>query len=242
VAAKFVLLVIGAYLIGSLPVAFWVAKFTRGIDLRQYGSGSVGATNLLRSSSWWIATPVGAFDLGKGMLMVWVAQLVGLNVAAQVTVGLAAILGHNWSVFLRFSGGRGILTTLGVALILPAINSLVPWGIAAFLVIAAISSFGFHNVPLGVGAGIAALPVVSYGVSEPLPITLGCLAMFAIMVIKRLAVRRAAIAASLSRRELLINRLLFDRDIRDREAWIYHTRHKARSAEEQRDQKKGQPQ
>jgi glycerol-3-phosphate acyltransferase PlsY len=176
------------------------------------------------------------------MLMVWVAQLVGLNVAAQVTVGLAAILGHNWSVFLRFSGGRGILTTLGVALILPAINSLVPWGIAAFLVIAAISSFGFHNVPLGVGAGIAALPVVSYGVSEPLPITLGCLAMFAIMVIKRLAVRRAAIAASLSRRELLINRLLFDRDIRDREAWIYHTRHKARSAEEQRDQKKGQPQ
>jgi len=69
--------------------------------------------------------PIIPFDLGKGMLAVWIAHLVGLDVTQQVIVGLATIVGHNWSVFLRFGGGRGMLTTLGVALILPLINGMI---------------------------------------------------------------------------------------------------------------------
>jgi len=174
-----------------------------------------------RLTSKWVAVPVGTFDFAKGMVLVWAAQLVGLGIAQQVTVGLAAIIGHNWPVFLRFRGGRGVLTTLGVAFILPLINGLVPWGVVVFLTITAIGLFIGHNLPVGVGAGITALPLVSWGVDEPLPLTLGFLVMFLVMVIRRLAVPRAAIAASLSTRQLLLNRLLFDRDIRDREAWIY---------------------
>ena len=220
-AAKFGLLVIGAYLLGSVPMAYLVARWSRGVDLRQYGSGSVGATNIARLTSKKTAAVVGLFDLAKGLVMVWVAQLIGLGITEQAAVGLAAIIGHNWSVFLRFSGGRGILTTLGIAIFLPSTNGLVPWEAIVGLTITAIGVFALHNLPLGVFVGMSSVPLVSWGVGEPLPLTLGFLAMFLIIVIKRLAVPRATIAASLSTRQLLVNRLLFDRDIRDREAWIH---------------------
>ena len=74
-------------------------------------------------------------DLAKGALMVWVAQLIGLGIAQQAAAGLAATIGHNWPVFLRFNGGRGNMTILGIALALPAINNLVPWWIVVFLAI-----------------------------------------------------------------------------------------------------------
>jgi glycerol-3-phosphate acyltransferase PlsY len=182
--------------------------------------------------------PIIPYDLGKGMLAVWIAQLVGLDVTQQVIVGLATIVGHNWSVFLRFGGGRGMLTTLGVALILPLINGMVPWGVIVALIIAAIGTFVIHSVPLGVGAAVTALPLVSWAVGDPLPITLGFLVIFLITVIKRLAMPRIAIAASLSNRQLLLNRLLFDRDIRDRKAWIHRAPLEASSTEQPQPEEK----
>jgi len=225
--------------LGAVPAAYLVARLSRGIDLRRYGSGSIGASNLWQSTSRWIAMPIIPYDLGKGILAVWIAHLLGLDVTQQVIVGLATIVGHNWSVFLRFGGGRGMLTTLGVAFILPLINGLVPWGIIVALIIAAIGTFVIHNVPLGVGAAVAALPLVSWAVpDEPLPITLGFLVIFLITVIKRLARPRTAIAASLSNRQLLLNRLLFDRDIRDRKAWIHRGPLEASSTEQPQPEEK----
>jgi glycerol-3-phosphate acyltransferase PlsY len=113
VSIEFVLLLLGAYLLGSVPAAYLAARWSRGIDIRQYGSGNIGVSNLWRSTSKWLAMPVIIFDFGKGMLLVWIAQLLGLGIDQQVAIGLAAIIGHNWPVFLRFSGGRGLLTTLG---------------------------------------------------------------------------------------------------------------------------------
>ena len=113
-----------------------------------------------------------------------------------------------------------MLTTLGVAFALPIINGLMPWEATAGLVMTAIGLLALHNLPLGVIVGVKSLPLISWGVGKPPALTLGFLAIFVIAVIKRLAAPRAAIAASLSTRELLANRLLFDRDIRDRETWI----------------------
>jgi len=227
-AINFGLLVIGAYLLGSVPAAYLVAKWSRGIDLRQYGSGNVGASNLLKLTSKWVAIPVIIFDLGKGALMIWAAQLIGLGVAQQVTVGLAAIIGHNWPVFLRFNGGRGALTLAGVAIILAPKLGLM-------LLVVAFLFVPFRQLALGAVLAVASLPIFSwflaqpFGIEERLPITLGFLALFLIMVIRRLTVPRAAIAASLSTRQLLLNRLLFDRDIRDREAWIHRAPNEASS-------------
>lgn len=224
-AIEFGLLTLGAYLIGSVPAAYLAARLSRGIDLRQYGSGQVGAGNLLRTTSKKLAAPVVIYDLGKGAMMVWVAQLLGLGVAQQVTVGLAAIIGHNWPVFLRFSGGRGVFTTLGVAFI------LMPWGILVFAVIAS-PTLLLKSSPLPVLCGIAALPLAGWALGQPLAVTLGLLAIFLIVVIRRLTAPQTAISASVSSRELLVNRLLFDRDIRDAKTWMHRKPREASSTKQ----------
>jgi len=230
---EFGLLILAAYLLGSVPAAYLAAKWSRGIDLRQYGSGNVGASNLLTITSKWIAIPVIIFDVGKGAVMVWAAQLLGLGIAEQVAVGLAAIIGHNWPVFLRFNGGRGALTTIGVLLI------LTPW-LALILVAFAFLFFPFRQLALGTTLAMAALPLFSwffsqpFGIEERLPVTLGFLAIFLIVLIRRLTTPRTSLSASVPRGQLIINRLLFDRDIRDRDAWI-----KRQPPEQQEKQGKG---
>jgi glycerol-3-phosphate acyltransferase PlsY len=221
-AIAFSLLLVGAYLVGSIPTAYLAARWGRGIDIRRYGSGNVGASNVVRSSGKWLAAVVSIVDLAKGGLMVWAAQAAGLPTVPQVAIGLAAIIGHNWPVFLRFSGGRGVLTTMGVALALPLLNGpLVPWAFIVSLALAAVFIFGPRNLPLGTIIGMAALPLVSWLTNEPLAFILGFLAMFLVMVTRRLTAPKTSLTASVSTGELLINRLLLDRDIRDREAWIY---------------------
>ena len=232
---EFGLLILAAYLLGSVPAAYLAAKWSRGIDLRQYGSGNVGASNLLTITSKWIAIPVIIFDVGKGAVMIWATtQLIGPEaVAQQVTVGLAVIIGHNWPVFLRFYGGRGALTTIGVLLILTPLLALILLAIAFLF-----SPFG--QLALGTTVAMVALPLFSWffsqplRIEEPLPLTLGFLAIFIILLIRRLTAPRTSLSASVTPGQLIINRLLFDRDIRDREAWI-----KRQPLDQQEKQEKG---
>ncbi len=220
---ELVLLIIGGYLLGSLPADYLAARWARGIDLRQYGSGSVGITNLGRATSRRIAMAVGIFDLVKPMIVVWLAKLTGLDIAGQLIAGLMVVIGHNWSIFLRFQGGRGIIATIGLIFILPLLHGMVPWELIIGLTITAIFAFTVRNLPLGVLFAMGSLPLVSWLVGKPLVFTLGFLALFIIMIIRRLALPRSAMAASLSTREILVNRFLFDRDIRDRETWLNRT-------------------
>jgi glycerol-3-phosphate acyltransferase PlsY len=221
-AVAFILLLVGAYLVGSVPTAYIVGRWRRGIDIRQYGSGNVGASNLLRASGKGPAIVVIIVDVAKGILMIWAAQAAGLAFPQQVAVGLAAIIGHNWPVFLRFSGGRGILTTMGVAFCLPLFNGpLVPWACFISFAVAAIFIFGIHNLPLGTIAGMATLPLSSWLVNEPLALNLGYLGMLLLVVIRRLTAPKTSLTTSVSTGELLFNRLFLDRDIRNKEAWIH---------------------
>ena len=219
-----VLLALAAYLLGSVPGAYLAARWCQGIDIRQYGSGNVGLANLWRLAPRWLAVLVFIFDLAKGMVMVWVAREIGLSISEQVIVGVAAIVGHNWPVFLGFSGGRGILTTLGVVFI------LMPWGIAVLLAIASLS-IPLKSTPLPVLAGIAALPIASWAFGEPLPIILGFLIILLIVIIRRLTARQITIAPT-DKKQLILNRLLFDRDIRDKEAWLHRVPPEASSSKQ----------
>ena len=217
----FAVLILVSYLIGALPVHYLAAKLSRGIDLRKYGTSQVGAGNLWRMTrSWKVSLPIAIFDLCKGMAMVWVAQLTGLEIAQQVTVGLAAMVGHNWSVFLRFSGGRGIGTATGLILIVPLINGFGSWDLIAFVSIAVIGTLILRSSPLPVLIGLAGVPVVSWILTEPLEITLSFLAMLVLVVIKRETAQHTA-SPDVTKGQMLLNRLLFDRDIRDRKAWMY---------------------
>jgi glycerol-3-phosphate acyltransferase PlsY len=215
----FILLTIGAYFLGSVPAAYLIAKWTRGIDIRKYGSGNAGASNVLTVVSKWWSVPVIIFDVGKGMLAVYIAQLVDLEVYQQVVVGIAAIAGHNWPVFLHFNGGRGGLTTLGVAFIFAP-------KLAVMLLVIAFLCYPFHQLALGVLMVIGVFPILAwffsqlFNVAEPLPVSLGFLVILLILVFRRLTAPKTSVTASVSRWQLFVNRLLFDRDIRDRGAWI----------------------
>lgn len=218
-AIKFGLLIVGAYLLGSVPAAYLASKWFRGVDIRQFGTGNVGASNLLKLTSKRIAIPVIIFDLGKGALIVSVAQLLGLDITQQVIVGLVTVIGHNWPVFLRFNGGRGNLTSLGV------ISILVPWmGLITLAIAYGLAPF--HQLAVGVFLATIFAPTATWflsqslGVTDRLPLALGFLAIFLIVIIRRLTAPRTLFTASVSRGQLMVNRLLFDRDIRDRESWI----------------------
>jgi glycerol-3-phosphate acyltransferase PlsY len=216
---NFVLLMLGGYLLGSVPAAYLAAKWSRGIDLRRHGSGNIGASNVLATGSRWLSIVVIIFDIGKGMLPIYIASLLGLPLYQQIIIGLATIIGHNWPVFLRFSGGRGLLTTTGVIFILS------PW-LALILVAFAFAWAPFKQLALGTLGALILLPILSWFASEPLgmertlTLTLGFTAMFLVMIIRRLTAPRTSLTASVATPQLLLNRVLFDRDIRDREAWL----------------------
>jgi glycerol-3-phosphate acyltransferase PlsY len=172
---------------------------------------------------------VGFFDFFKGMLMVLIAWRLGLDAGQQLEVGLAAVVGHNWPVFLRFHGGRGIATSLGIIIILPCINmnEITTWPLVAFFGIGAAGLVIIRRTPVPILAGLILLPVISAIVREPLPLTLGYLAMVLIIIIKRLTAQPATETRKIGMGRLILNRFLFDRDISDRSAWV-HRKHVAR--------------
>jgi glycerol-3-phosphate acyltransferase PlsY len=118
--------VVAAYLLGSFPAGYLLGRLW-GVNVLSCGSGRTGGTNVLRSAGIVPALLTGLLDIGKGALAVWVAgQMTGYP-EVEVLAGAAAILGHNYSVFLRFRGGAGVGTSLGAlgAIYLPAALGLV---------------------------------------------------------------------------------------------------------------------
>ncbi len=115
---KFVQLVLlpVSYFIGSIPWGVLVSKKFFGIDLRNYGSKNIGFTNAFRTLGLLGGMVVLVADVSKGIISVLIARAIGGNDLLVVLSGLAAILGHNWSIFLRFSGGKGVATAAGVIL------------------------------------------------------------------------------------------------------------------------------
>lgn len=111
-----VLCIIGAFLLGSIPFGLIIAK-TKGIDLKKTGSGNIGATNVLRSVGKWAAVFTLAGDMLKGVLAVVIARKLSMGESAVGLIGIFAILGHDFSVFSRFKGGKGVATSLGVLLV-----------------------------------------------------------------------------------------------------------------------------
>jgi glycerol-3-phosphate acyltransferase PlsY len=110
--------IVAGYLLGAIPVGLIVGKATKGIDIRQYGSGKVGATNTLRTLGWGPSAVVFLLDVAKAALAVGIARLVGGPPLVQSLAGVAAVVGHCWSAYIAFNGGRGVASSLGSSLML----------------------------------------------------------------------------------------------------------------------------
>src|SRR6266511_870148 len=110
------LVLISAYLVGSFPFGLYLTKWVKGIDVREAGSGNIGATNVYRVAGRTLGLTVFALDVLKGFWPPVAMQALGMNSWWQVVAGLAAIIGHNCSPFLGFKGGKGIAASLGALL------------------------------------------------------------------------------------------------------------------------------
>ena len=141
-----------AYLLGSVPNGLLLCRAIWHIDIREYGSRNIGATNVYRTLGKGPGALVFALDFLKGFLAVYIAMLLVGTPLSMVLGGIAAILGHSASVFLRFKGGKGVATGLGViAMLMPAVTGVVFF---AWLVIVLVTRY----VSLGsiVGAALVA--------------------------------------------------------------------------------------
>lgn len=113
------------YFLGAFPTGYLVGRLWKGIDIREYGSGRTGGANILRTVGLFPAAITALGDVGKGVVAVLVARALWHNEAAAVVAALAALVGHNWSIFLGWHGGAGIGTTFGGLLILEPVTTLV---------------------------------------------------------------------------------------------------------------------
>jgi len=214
--------IVVAYLIGGLPSSYLAGRMLLGIDIRKYGSGNVGISNVTTFVGSKAVVPLVLFDIFiKGMLPVVIAsdKVLGLGVEMEAAAGFAAVVGHNWPVWLKFEGGRGMATVLGAvaALCWPLVvlygsvagigwlltrSSAVWWGIAALL-----------------------MPVWSLILRQPPEVTLFGVGFLLIVATKRLLSNRTTSGAAPGQEvglvRLVWNRLVFDRDISSREEWVY---------------------
>ncbi len=218
----FILILIAGYLLGSIPLSYLTAR-ARGVELRKEGTQQVGAGNLWRTTSRKLGLFVGIYDFLKGMLIVYIAKAAGLDAALQLFTGIAVIVGHNWPVFLKFHGGRGIATMLGLIIILPSINlpAITAWPLIIFFAVAIAILIVLHRTPVPILAGLITMPIASAIAKEPVSLTMGYAALVLIIIIKRLTAQPSTEAVKSSMGEVLLNRFLFDRDVRDRSAWVH---------------------
>ncbi len=153
-----VFLLLLAYVIGSTPSSFWIGRVFYGVDLRTKGSGNLGATNTFRILGWKAAVPVALLDLLKGWFPVWLFPQRDHSALWEWTLAYAAaaILGHVFSFWVRFKGGKGIATSAGAFL------ALSPWAVLSALVVWIGVTFSTRMVSAGSLAAAVALPLALF--------------------------------------------------------------------------------
>ena len=146
--------IVATYFIGAIPTSYLVVRAAKGVDLRTTGSGNLGATNAFRQVGWPLAIAIGLFDVLKGVIpVVLIAPRVGLGSVGSVLLGMVAVIGHVFSVFVGFKGGKGVATGGGVVLGLAPLAWVV--AVAMWAVITRLTGF----VSLGSIVGALLLPV-----------------------------------------------------------------------------------
>jgi len=149
-----ILAIVIGYLLGSIPSAYIAARLKKGVDIRQVGGRNLGALNTMREIGVAVGFAVLAADIAKGAAAVLIAQWLGLSLIWVFLVGFAAVVGHNWPVFLKFKGGKGAATIMGVLLALVPREFGISFAIIALIVVVT------SNIRLAIGIGLALLPLI----------------------------------------------------------------------------------
>jgi glycerol-3-phosphate acyltransferase PlsY len=199
-----ILLIISAYLLGSIPFGYIITKLSTGKDIMQVGWEKTSSSNVLKNIGAWQGLLTFILDIAKGFFAVWLARHFGAPIAVQVICGIMAVIGHNWSAFMGFKGGRGLAALIGALLIISPkvlIISLIPCLLFTVIWTASVGTL------LSFLAGI----IFSFSFKEYFPA--GFLMFFSLIPVlaKRLSPLQD-ILKDTSNKDLLENRLIFDQD------------------------------
>jgi len=208
------LLIIGAYLLGSISSTYLIGRLFGDKDLRQYGSGSLGGSMVWEHVGRWAVVPVILFDIGKAAVPIWLGRHLGLGLPLAAAAGLAAAMGHNWSIFLRFRGGRGMGTFAGIWL------GIFPWGLLWMVLWLAIGWRLGDSAPWLLGS-LLTIPLLSFfgGGSQIVAPVAG--AMILLTLAKRLEANgRPLPPPGPERLKVILRRAFLDRDVASHEEWI----------------------
>ena len=212
------LFIAGAYLWAAIPSAYLVGRYRKGIDIRDYGTGSVGATNVMthvgRRTGWLLGT----FDcLAKGVLPVMMAKLFDQDLSVQLGVGTAAIAGHNWSVYLRFTGGRGVAAAVGV------VFGFLMW--PEFLILTVVMGglgwLVFKETALWTLVAMVVLPILALLFGRPDEVFYMTLNIGGLLILKRLTANWEALPKEYPLARVLTFRFFWDRDVPRKGHWMH---------------------
>lgn len=172
-----------AYLLGSIPFGYLLVRVRSGKDIRAMGSGNIGATNVARTSGWSVGVSTLVLDAAKGFFAVWLMGRLTSNIQFMMLAALAAIAGHIFPLWLRFSGGKGVATAAGAFLAIswPAVVAAV----AVFLIVALF----WRYVSLASVSAAASLPLLVYILyaprhAPPVAVSAGTLMTAALIILK----------------------------------------------------------
>ena len=219
------LLIAGAYLLGSVSPAYLLGRWLGGKDLRQYGSGTLSGSMVFEHVGRWAVLPVALFDVFKATVPALLALWLDLGTLVAAAAGLAAAVGHNWPIFTRFHGGRGMATFAGawLALFPPGafwmggllgigwrLGDSAPWLYAALVTTPLLAHL--FNGPVMLGPVLLGDPVLVGRLTG---------AMILITLAKRLEANgRPLPPPGPERRKVLLRRAFLDRDMASHEEWI----------------------
>jgi len=214
---KRMLLIVSGYVCGSVCFAYITGRLGQAIDLRQHGSRKLSGSNVYETMGFPAMVATGIGDIGKAVLPTWLAMRLGFGLPTMIMTGLAAMLGHNWSLFLRFKGGRGISTALGALLV------VFPWGALWILAWTVLGGVKRHLAGVSALLGFVTLPLFAMAILQAPAVVWGCLGMLLIVILKRVEGNREPLPEAENRWRVIWRRLWLDRDLADHDAWAHRT-------------------
>ena len=218
-----IIAIVVGYLLGSIPSAYIAVRLIKGKDIRQLGGGNVGARNAFQQAGRGAGVAVGIFDVGKGAAAVAIAQwLLGVPLGAisiaqyslgapetfVLLAGLAAIAGHIWSIYLKFTGGNGLATTIGVLAVLMPRELLITLAITLILIVFT------RNPVLSVNIGLISVPISTWLLEKSGLMVTFTIIVLLMLVLHFLPTAMTAVAKAGSKQNLVNELLRRDKDKR----------------------------
>jgi glycerol-3-phosphate acyltransferase PlsY len=201
-----IIAIVLGYLLGSIPTAYIATRVATGKDVRRLGGGNVGGLNVYREVGLLPAVVVGIVDFGKGAAAVAIAYwLLDVSPPFVLAAALASVVGHNWMVWLKFSGGKGMGAAIGSLFVLLPLYGY-PIGLAFFFVAVLIPFIITRNVALSMGVGLLAMPFISWLGMHSTPFIIFSVALGLIILIKFIPTAKPVLARAKSMRGFLFDR------------------------------------